>query len=81
MFYEKFSRKKHLCWSLFLIRLQASFIKKSLQGRCFSVIIAKFLRTPILKNISKRLLLPPFLIIAQQKWNLFHSQVLMNKLC
>ena len=33
------------------------FIKKRLQQRCFPVIIAKFLRTPILKNICKRLLL------------------------
>ena len=40
---------KHLCWSLFLIRLQAfqdcNFIKMRLQHRCFPVNIAKFLRT------------------------------------
>ena len=30
-----------------------SFIKKRLQHRCFPVNIAKFLRTPILKNICK----------------------------
>ena len=41
---------KHLCWSLFF-----NFIKKRLQHRCFTV--AKFLRTPILKNIYVRLLL------------------------
>ena len=39
---------KHLCWSLFLKRLQAF--------RCFPVNIAKFLILPILKNICKRLL-------------------------
>ena len=34
-----------------------NFIKKRLQHRCFLVNIAKFLRTPILKNICERLLL------------------------
>ena len=34
-----------------------NFIKKRLQHRCFPVNIAKFLRTPILKNICKPLLL------------------------
>ena len=46
---------KHLCWSLFLIMLQA--FRPGLQHRCFRVNIAKFLRTPILKNICKQLLL------------------------
>ena len=41
---------KHLCWSLFLIQLQAQaqackFIRKRLQHRCFPVNIAKFLKT------------------------------------
>ena len=43
---------KHLCWSLFW-----NFIKNRLQHRCFPVKFAKFLRTPILKNICERLLL------------------------
>ena len=34
-----------------------NFIKKRLQHRCFSMNIAKFLRTTILKNNSERLLL------------------------
>ena len=34
-----------------------SVIKKRLQRRCFPVNIAKFLRTPILKNICERLIL------------------------
>ena len=34
-----------------------NFIKKRLRHRCFPVNIAKFLSTPILKNICKRLLL------------------------
>ena len=39
-------------------RPQASdFIKKRLQHSCFPMKFAKFLRTPILKNISERLLL------------------------
>ena len=33
-----------------------NFIKKRLQLSCFPLNIAKFLRTPILKNICKRLL-------------------------
>ena len=49
---------KHQCWSLFSINLQAcNFIKKRLQHRCFPLHVRKFLRTPILKNISERLLL------------------------
>ena len=35
-----------------------NFFKKRLQHRCFPVKIAKVLRTPILKNICERLLLP-----------------------
>ena len=43
---------KRLCWSLFLIKLQAK-----LQHWCFPVKFAKSLRTSILKNICERLLL------------------------
>ena len=43
----------HLCWSL----KAWNFSKKRLQRRCFPVKFARFLRTPILKNICKRLLL------------------------
>ena len=57
---------KHLCWRLFLIKLQTcNFIKKRLQHRYFPVNIAKFLRTSTLKNICERLLL--ILVIAQLK--------------
>ena len=48
---------KHRCWSLFLIKLQANFIKKRLQHRCFPVKFAKFLKTPVSKNIWEQLLL------------------------
>ena len=51
---------KHLCWGLFLIKLQtwpAFSLKRRLQRRCFPVSIAKFLRTPVLKNICERLIL------------------------
>ena len=44
---------KHLCWSLFLMKLQAcNFIKKRLQQRYFPVNFAKFLRTHFLENTS-----------------------------
>ena len=48
---------KHLCWSDFLIKFVKNFVKKRLQHRFFTVKFAKFLRTPILKKIYKRLLL------------------------
>ena len=57
--------EKHLCWSFFnkSAGLQAcNFIEKRLHHRCFPVNIAKFLRTPILKNVCKRLLLKLFCI-------------------
>ena len=44
---------KHLCWSLFLIKLQVlacDFIKKRLQHRCFPVTIAKFLGAAFFKE-------------------------------
>ena len=54
---------KHLCWSLFFNRVAdfrpATILKKRLEHKCFPVNIAKFLRTPILKNICERLLLQP----------------------
>ena len=40
---------KHLCWRL--------FNKKRFQRKCFPVKFGKVLKTPILKNIFKRLLL------------------------
>ena len=56
---------KHLCLGLFLIKLQAcKFIEKRLQYWCFSLRVRKFLRKPILKNISERLLL--FILLVQQ---------------
>ena len=61
---------KHLCWSWFLLLFNIvagledrSCIKKRLQHKCFLVNIAKFLRTPILKNICERQLLYLLLII------------------
>ena len=52
---------KHPCQSLFSNKvvdlLVGTFLKKRLQHRCFPVNIVKFLRTPILKDIFKRLLL------------------------
>ena len=49
---------KHLCWSLFLIKLQAcKFIEKGLQHWCFPLHGKKFLKTPNLKNIREWLLL------------------------
>ena len=45
---------KNLCWSLFLIKFQdwrpTFLFKKRLEGRCFSVNIAKFLRAAFSLN-------------------------------
>ena len=52
---------KHLYWSLFLIKLQAlrlgTLLNRRHQHRCFPANIGKVFRTPILKNLFKRLLL------------------------
>ena len=51
---------KHLCWSLYLIKLQVfmpATLLKTLQHRYFHVKFTKFLRTLILKNICQRLFL------------------------
>ena len=58
--YRKFNRKTPVLESLFnnVEGLQAcNFIKKIFQHWCFPMKFAKFLRTPILKNICERLLL------------------------
>ena len=53
---------KNLCWSLFLIKFQAfgpaTLTKLETLTQVLSCVdIAKFVRTPILKNISERLLM------------------------
>ena len=48
-------KRKHLCWSLFLKKLQShacTFIEKRLQYSCFLVKFVNFLRTPFLQNTS-----------------------------
>ena len=57
---SKFHRETSVLESLFnkVAGFQAfNFIKKTLQHRCFPVKFAKFLRTRLLKNTCKRLLL------------------------
>ena len=59
----KIFTRKHLCLSLFLIKLQVcKFIEKRLQHWCFPLRARKFLRMPILKNISEQLLLTILLV-------------------
>ena len=63
VFYKKAALKnlviftgKYLSWSLFFNKnagLQScNFLKKRLQHRCFPMNVAKFVRIPVLKNIS-----------------------------
>ena len=49
---------EHTCFGISFSAKLLAVIKKKPQHRCFTVNIAKFLRTPILKNIRERLLLP-----------------------
>ena len=57
--------EKHLCWSLFMIKLQAcKFIEKRLQHWRFPLHVRKILRTPIFKNIREQLLL--IILLVQQ---------------
>ena len=56
------------------------FIKNRLHHRCFSVKFAKFLRRPILKNISERLLLP-FLGLKKINHNDFVETSYNNIIC
>ena len=52
------SIKKSLRHRCFPMKFAKSSVKEGLQGlQCFPVNIAKFLRTPILKNICERLFL------------------------
>ena len=52
---------KHLCQSLFFNKVSGlrslTLLKRRLWHRCFPMNFAKFLRTPILKNTSERVLL------------------------
>ena len=57
---------KHKCQSLFFSKVaglrSATLLKKRLWHKCFSVNIAKFLRTPFLQNTYGLLLLPVFVL-------------------
>ena len=61
---------KYLCQSLFFNKVAglrpSTLLKKRFWHGCFSVIFAKFLRTPFLQNSSGRLLL--YLAIFFRKW-------------
>ena len=68
---------KHLCRSLFLIKLEAStcnLIKKETLAQVFFVNFAKFLRTLFLQNTSGRLLLKngAFAVIIDKISSLFY---------
>ena len=61
--------RKHLCWSLLLIKMQAyrpaNLLNRHSSTGVFLTVIAKFLRTAIFKKICERLLLRvfPFMLI------------------
>ena len=76
---SQYSQKK-TCAGVFQVcveGLQARyFIKKRLQHRCFPVNIAKFLRTPILKNICEWLLL---IILWSPSWKSISDKCLSSQ--
>ena len=43
--------RKHQCWSLFIIKLQALRSAKKLEHRCFPVKFAKFLSTLFIEHL------------------------------
>ena len=49
--------QENTCVGVSLVKFVKNFIKKRLQHRCFPAKFAKFLRTPISKDIYERLLL------------------------
>ena len=55
----------------------ATLLKKRLQHKCFSVNFAKFLRTPLLQNTSRRLL--NYILLDEEKHTL-HSKLERTKL-
>ena len=65
---------KHLCWSLFLIKIQvyspANLLKRLSNTGVLLIVIAKFLRTAILRNICEQFLLwvLPFMLV----WTFFY---------
>ena len=72
------SSGKHLCESLFLIKLQAAcnFIKKESLVWCFLAIFAKFLRTPLQNTSWRQLLKKTFSSKTKQKG---HSKTQLGK--
>lgn len=56
--------RKHLLRSLFLNKAASwNFIKKAVQHSCFSVIFAKYLKTPALKNTSSGFIWQSWVVI------------------
>ena len=76
---------KHLCWSLFLIKLQDPGMQICwLQHRCIPVNFAKILRTPSLQNTFRRVLLENFifnsamlLICYLIRWKFIHNRCII----
>ena len=58
--------------------LESLFYEKRLQHRCFLVNIAKFLRTPILKNICEQLLSCELLLFIYEDSTLFLYYYLLD---
>ena len=92
MFYKKpflqvsqYWQENTCCWCLFFIKLQgftpATLLKKRLQHRCFPVSIAKFVRTPILKNIGERLLLENWVIPSDSELQEEFLETFLNCNC
>ena len=64
---------KYLCWSLL-----RNFIKKRLKRMCLPVKLAKYLRTPILKNICEWLLLQSEAVVQRCSVKKVFLEMLQN---
>ena len=72
---------KHLCWCLFLIKLQASRLATLLKrdsNTCVFLWILQTLRTPTSKNICERLLLIAVTYCIENWIKLFRNQILLK---
>ena len=85
--FTKFPRK-HLCQSLFLIKLQnsrpATLLKKRLWHKCFPVNFVRFLRTPFSQSTYWRLLLDLYFLSSKAEMHLdlfYDKKTFCKKMC
>ena len=75
--------RKHLCWSLLLIKMQsyrpANLLNRHSKTGVFPTVITKFLRTAIFKNICERLLLRVFSFFLREQITYWTTRMWRNR--